>query len=104
MAAPERMRYTGGPPITVKEREFWISPRYTDLQFIGEGMISSQFDHFMTPVGAYGMVVSALDTATSEKVAIKRVSPFEHHTFCQRTLREIKILLHFEHENIVKIK
>ena len=54
--------------------------------------------------GAYGMVVSALDAAKGKKVAIKRVSPFEHHTFCQRTLREIKILLHFDHENIVKIK
>lgn len=49
------------------------------------------------------MVASAFDTQLNEKVAIKRVSPFEHHTFCQRTLREIKILLHFKHENIVKI-
>ena len=31
------MRYTGGPPIVVKEREFWVSPRFSDLQFIGEG-------------------------------------------------------------------
>lgn len=36
----------------------------------------------------------------SSKVAIKKISPFEHQTFCQRTLREIKILAHFSHENV----
>lgn len=46
------------------------------------------------------MVVSALDTITRERVAIKKISPFEHQTFCQRTLREIKILTRFKHENV----
>lgn len=54
--------------------------------------------------GAYGMVVSALDTFNDFKVAIKKISPFEHQTYCQRTLREIKILLSFNHENIITIK
>jgi hypothetical protein len=36
-------------------------------------------------------------------VAIKKISPFEHQTYCQRTLREIKILLRFKHENIISI-
>lgn len=43
---------------------------------------------------------SALDTATQARVAIKKISPFEHMTFCQRTLREIKILNRFKHENV----
>ena len=43
---------------------------------------------------------SATDNVTHEDVAIKRISPFEHQTFCQRTHREIKILLHFKHENV----
>lgn len=43
---------------------------------------------------------SAIDTHTNERVAIKKISPFEHQTFCQRTLREIKILVHFKHENV----
>lgn len=34
------------------------------------------------------------------KVAIKKISPFEHQTYCQRTLREIKILTRFKHENV----
>lgn len=41
-----------------------------------------------------------MDTKTEEKVAIKKTSPFEHQTFCQRTYRELKILLGFSHENV----
>ena len=33
--------------------------------------------------GAYGVVVEAMDTLTNEKVAIKKISPFEHQTYCQ---------------------
>jgi mitogen-activated protein kinase 1/3 len=98
------MRSTGGPPIVVKDREFWVAPRFHTLDFIGEGLSCCQFHFDVTFEGAYGMVVSAFDMHENKKVAIKRVSPFEHHTFCQRTLREIKILLHFEHENIVRMK
>lgn len=43
---------------------------------------------------------SALDNATGQRVAIKKISPFEHQTYCQRTLREIKILRRFKHENV----
>ncbi|PAV65767.1 hypothetical protein WR25_19715 [Diploscapter pachys] len=69
---------------------FEVGPRYVNLSYIGEG--------------AYGMVASALDTLTRERVAIKKISPFEHQTFCQRTLREIKILTRFKHENIINIQ
>jgi len=50
------------------------------------------------------MVVSALDSASNTKVAIKKISPFEHQTYCQRTLREIKILNRLKHENIIDIR
>merc|ERR1712168_1202346 len=66
------------------------APRYSSLSYIGEG--------------AYGMVVSATDSNTNQRVAIKKISPFEHQTYCQRTLREIKILVSFNHENIISIK
>lgn len=46
---------------------------------------------------------SAYDRETKIRVAIKKISPFEHQTYCQRTLREIKILLRFKHENIIGI-
>ena len=43
---------------------------------------------------------SATDSKTKKKVAIKKIRPFEHQTYCQRTLREIKILNRFKHENV----
>ncbi|KAH9516711.1 Mitogen-activated protein kinase 1, variant 3 [Dermatophagoides farinae] len=75
---------------TVRGQIFEVGPRYTSLEYIGEG--------------AYGMVVSAYDNNTRKKVAIKKISPFEHQTYCQRTLREIKILTRFKHENIIDIR
>ncbi|KAF6771404.1 hypothetical protein AHF37_10136 [Paragonimus kellicotti] len=78
------------PGETVKGQVFDVSPRYTNLSFIGEG--------------AYGIVVAAFDSKRQEKVAIKKTTPFEHQTFCQRTYRELKILLGFSHENIIDIK
>ncbi|KAE8745084.1 Extracellular-signal-Regulated Kinase [Frankliniella occidentalis] len=74
----------------VRGQIFEVGPRYTNLAYIGEG--------------AYGMVVSAYDDETKTKVAIKKISPFEHQTYCQRTLREIKILTRFKHENIIDIR
>uniref|UniRef100_A0A8C9RVP0 Mitogen-activated protein kinase n=1 Tax=Scleropages formosus TaxID=113540 RepID=A0A8C9RVP0_SCLFO len=74
---------------SVKGQNFDVGPRYTELQYIGEG--------------AYGMVCSAYDNVNNLRVAIKKISPFEHQTYCQRTLREIKILLRFKHENIIGI-
>jgi mitogen-activated protein kinase 1/3 len=50
------------------------------------------------------MVASAYDHTTQTRVAIKKITPFEHQCFCQRTLREIKILSRFRHENIINIQ
>jgi len=74
----------------VRGQEFEVGPRYMKLAFVGEG--------------AYGMVVSATDTISNQRVAIKKISPFEHQTYCQRTLREIKILTRFKHENVIDIR
>jgi mitogen-activated protein kinase 1/3 len=93
-AAPAGIVNAGGDVqaggVTVRGQVFCCGPRYTGLQYIGEG--------------AYGMVVSAFDHETQTKVAIKKISPFEHQTYCQRTLREIKILTRFNHENIIDIR
>ncbi|KAK6626202.1 hypothetical protein RUM43_006508 [Polyplax serrata] len=52
--------------------------------------------------GTYvNQIRSAFDNVTKTKVAIKKISPFEHQTYCQRTLREIKILTRFKHENLL---
>lgn len=74
----------------VRGQQFNVGSRYTDLRYISEG--------------AYGVVVSAYDNITRIRVAIKKISPFDHQTYCQRTLREIRILTRFNHENIIDIK
>ncbi|KAG8873993.1 MAP kinase Pmk1 [Tulasnella sp. 332] len=53
--------------------------------------------------GAYGIVCSAMHTPSQQRVAIKKITPFDHAMFCLRTLREIKLLRHFRHENIISI-
>ena len=50
----------------------------------------------------FSYISSAMDHKLGIKVAIKKISPFEHQTYCQRTLREIKILFRFNHENVSK--
>ena len=39
---------------------------------------------------------SAIHLASGTQVAIKRINPFEHAMFIYRTLREIKLLRHFQ--------
>ena len=54
--------------------------------------------------GAYGVVISALNTDNGKKVAIKKVHRvFEDLVDAKRILREIKLLRRFEHENIINI-
>jgi len=70
---------------------FDVDSRYTLIKPIGHG--------------AYGVVCSALDNLTGEKVAIKKINKaFDHLTDTKRTLREVKILRHFNHENVIRIK
>ncbi|KZV99683.1 Pkinase-domain-containing protein [Exidia glandulosa HHB12029] len=84
---------------------FNVGSNYTIVDVIGEG--------------AYGVVVyvlhheilpelltrhrSAVHNPSQRRVAIKRITPFDHSMFCLRTLREIKLLRHFSHENIISI-
>ncbi|PWN39394.1 putative MAP kinase Kpp2 [Ceraceosorus guamensis] len=68
---------------------FHIGQNYTVVDVIGEG--------------AYGVVCSAIHNPSQTRVAIKRITPFDHSMFCLRTLREIKLLRHFNHENIISI-
>ncbi|XP_078446449.1 mitogen-activated protein kinase 15-like isoform X2 [Wolffia australiana] len=55
--------------------------------------------------GSYGVVCSALDSRTGEKVAIKKINDiFEHVSDATRILREIKLLRLLRHPDIVEIK
>ncbi|CAE7231084.1 unnamed protein product [Rhizoctonia solani] len=68
---------------------FNVGEHYQVIEVIGEG--------------AYGVVVAATHLPSQRVVAIKKISPFDHSMFCLRTLREIKLLRHFQHENIINI-
>ncbi|XP_029428826.1 mitogen-activated protein kinase 13 isoform X2 [Rhinatrema bivittatum] len=52
--------------------------------------------------GAYGTVCSAVDMKTGEKVAIKKLSrPFQSEIFAKRAYRELTLLKHMAHENVI---
>nr|XP_033773224.1 mitogen-activated protein kinase 13 isoform X1 [Geotrypetes seraphini] len=58
----------------------------------------------ISPVGsgAYGTVCSAVDMKTGEKVAIKKLSrPFQSEIFAKRAYRELTLLKHMAHENVI---
>eukprot|EP00906_Rhabdomonas_costata_P022888 RCo032954 len=75
-----------------KELATMDSSRYTVLSYLGRG--------------SYGMVVSAKDNVTGEKVAIKTVYPeiFARPMLATRVLREILLMSHFSHPNIIGIQ
>lgn len=67
----------------------WDYPvRYTDLQAIG--------------VGAFGTVCSAFDQVENRRVAIKKMmEPFTSKDHAKRSFREMHLLNHCNHENII---
>lgn len=70
---------------------FELDDKYVPIKAIGKG--------------AYGVVCSAKNTVTGEKVAIKKIqNAFENLTDARRTLREIKLLRHLKHENIIAVR
>eukprot|EP00759_Apiculatamorpha_spiralis_P052986 PhF_6_TR6076/c1_g1_i1/m.8854 len=75
----------------VNEEEFEVPARYT----INEGL----------GFGTFGFVASAVDTVTGEEVAIKKFKKvFSHPRLALCTVREIALLNHFHHENIIQLK
>ncbi|CAN4115447.1 unnamed protein product [Withania somnifera] len=55
--------------------------------------------------GSYGVVGSAVDTHTGERVAIKKINDvFDHVSDATRILREIKLLRLLRHPDVVEIK
>uniref|UniRef100_A0A672JBQ7 mitogen-activated protein kinase n=1 Tax=Salarias fasciatus TaxID=181472 RepID=A0A672JBQ7_SALFA len=58
----------------------------------------------LAPVGsgAYGSVCSAFDVKTGLKVAVKKLSrPFQSIVHAKRTYRELRLLKHMKHENVI---
>ncbi|KAL1201945.1 Mitogen-activated protein kinase 13 [Cardamine amara subsp. amara] len=69
--------------------------------------LSSKYIPPIQPVGrgAYGIVCCATNSETNEEVAIKKIAnAFENRIDAKRTLREIKLLCHMDHDNVIKMK
>jgi mitogen-activated protein kinase 1/3 len=69
--------------------------------------VASKYAPPIRPIGrgAYGIVCAAVSSDTGEEVAIKKIgNAFDNHIDAKRTLREIKLLRHMDHENILAIK
>lgn len=72
------------------KHSFTVDSRYSMIRTIGSG--------------AYGVVISAKDAKSNANVAIKMVpKAFSDEIDAKRILREIKLLKHFRHDNIVSI-
>ena len=55
--------------------------------------------------GAYGLICAAKDTRGGEQVAIKKISnAFDDIVDCKRMLREMRLLQHFNHENVLALR
>mmetsp|Transcript_4013 Transcript_4013/g.8613 ORF Transcript_4013/g.8613 Transcript_4013/m.8613 type:complete len:398 (+) Transcript_4013:156-1349(+) len=68
--------------------EFEVSSEYAVRKAVGQG--------------AYGLVTAARHIESGRTVAIKKIpKAFEDSIDCKRLLREIKILRHFKHDNIL---
>lgn len=70
---------------------FEIDTKYVPIKPIGRG--------------AYGIVCSSVNRETNEKVAIKKIhNAFDNRIDALRTLRELKLLRHLRHENVIALK
>ncbi|XP_039121847.1 mitogen-activated protein kinase 4 [Dioscorea cayenensis subsp. rotundata] len=70
---------------------FEIDTKYVPIKPIGRG--------------AYGVVCSSVNRETSEKVAIKKINnAFDNRVDALRTLRELKLLRHLHHDNVIALK
>ncbi|XP_074274119.1 mitogen-activated protein kinase 3-like [Silene latifolia] len=54
--------------------------------------------------GAYGVVCSSINTETKEKVAIKKINVLANSKEALKALRELRILRHVHHENVIALK
>ncbi|MED6148540.1 Mitogen-activated protein kinase 11 [Stylosanthes scabra] len=82
--------------------------RYVQYNIYGNLFeVSSKYVPPIRPIGrgAYGIVCAAVNAETREEVAIKKVgNAFDNRIDAKRTLREIKLLRHMDHENVMSIK
>ncbi|GAA0186299.1 non-receptor serine/threonine protein kinase [Lithospermum erythrorhizon] len=76
---------------TMWQTVFEIDTKYVPIKPIGRG--------------SYGVVCSAINRETNEKVAIKKINDvFGDKIDAMRTLREVQLLRNIRHENVIELK
>uniref|UniRef100_A0A3B3VKA4 mitogen-activated protein kinase n=1 Tax=Poecilia latipinna TaxID=48699 RepID=A0A3B3VKA4_9TELE len=74
--------------VEVQKTTWDVPERYMKLLAVGSG--------------AYGTVCSAIDQKTKEKVAIKKLyRPFQSLIHAKRAYRELRLLRHIQHDNVI---
>nr|XP_006822450.1 PREDICTED: MAP kinase p38-like protein isoform X1 [Saccoglossus kowalevskii] len=87
MSAPEGVK-AGFYKVELNKTVWVVPTKYQALSPVGSG--------------AYGQVCSAYDNSLKMKVAIKKLArPFQSKIHAKRTYRELKLLKHMDHENII---
>ncbi|PKU61906.1 Mitogen-activated protein kinase 3 [Dendrobium catenatum] len=88
---PNGIRSEGKHYYSMWRTLFEIDTKYVPIKPIGRG--------------AYGIVCSSINRETNEKVAIKKINNvFDNRIDALRTLRELKLLRHLRHENVIALK
>ncbi|KAI9070510.1 hypothetical protein K1719_047527 [Acacia pycnantha] len=88
---PNKIGPKGKHYYSIWQTVFEIDTKYVPIKPIGRG--------------AYGVVCSSINRETNEKVAIKKIGNiFENRIDALRTLRELKLLRHIRHENVIALK
>ncbi|KAL7598553.1 mitogen-activated protein kinase homolog NTF3 [Lactuca sativa] len=88
---PNGVRSEGKHYFSMWQALFEIDTKYVPIKPIGRG--------------AYGIVCSSVNRETNEKVAIKKIhNAFDNRIDALRTLRELKLLRHLRHENVIALK
>ncbi|XP_062224078.1 mitogen-activated protein kinase 3 [Phragmites australis] len=88
---PNGMGNQGKHYYTMWQTLFEIDTKYVPIKPIGRG--------------SYGIVCSSINRETNEKVAIKKIhNVFDNRVDALRTLRELKLLRHLRHENVIALK
>ncbi|XP_029574375.1 mitogen-activated protein kinase 14A [Salmo trutta] len=74
--------------LEIQKTTWEVPEQYTALKAVGSG--------------AYGTVCSAIDQQTKEKVAIKKLyRPFQSLIHAKRAYRELRLLRHIQHDNVI---
>ncbi|KAI3807334.1 hypothetical protein L1987_23260 [Smallanthus sonchifolius] len=88
---PSGVRSEGKHYYSIWQSVFELDTKYVPIKPIGRG--------------ACGIVCSSINRETDEKVAIKKIhNTFDNRTDALRTLRELKLLRHLQHENVIALK